>query len=168
MPHFRNVSSSIDLLRTPLKKFLPRSSLWEPWSVTLSNILATYSVFGFVENTGTDLRAGRNAANHASSASNHSDGYKPFVIAYERTVTSGSYTFYNNSNTSSGFEESNSGVQTAGPNISSVLKYINNSRLSTVLAKFKILQVPTTLSNTNSIGYSILRSTCDPAARCNM
>ena len=50
------------------------------------------SVVGFVENTGTNLKAGRNDAGTASSASNHSDGYKPFVITYERTVTSGSYT----------------------------------------------------------------------------
>ena len=32
-------------------------------------------------------------------------GNKPFVITYERTVTSGSYTFYNNNSLSSGFEE---------------------------------------------------------------
>ena len=77
------------------------------------------SLTGFVENTGTNLRAGTNDAGTAASASNHTDGNKPFVITYERTVTSGSFTFYNNSNTGSGFEENNSGVQTAGPTITS-------------------------------------------------
>ena len=57
------------------------------------------SLTGFVENTGTNLRAGTNDAGTAASASNHTDGNKPFVITYERTVTSGSFTFYNNSNT---------------------------------------------------------------------
>ena len=52
------------------------------------------SLNGFVENTGTNLRAGTSDAGTASSASNHSDGYKPYVITYERTVTSGTYSFY--------------------------------------------------------------------------
>ena len=77
------------------------------------------SLFGVVENTGTNLRAGVNAGNHASSASTHSDGHKPYVIAYERTVTSGTFSFYKTNNTSTGFEENNSGVRTAGPNITS-------------------------------------------------
>ena len=77
------------------------------------------SLNGFVENTGTNLRAGTSDAGTASSASNHSDGDKPFVITYERTVTSGSYSFYKTNSLSTGFEESNSGVQTAGPNITS-------------------------------------------------
>ncbi len=83
------------------------------------------SLTGFVENTGTNLRAGTNDAGTAASASNHTDGNKPFVITYERTVTSGSFTFYNNSNTGSGFEENNSGVQTAGPTITSNTTTVN-------------------------------------------
>ncbi len=71
------------------------------------------SVDGFVENTGTNLRAGTSDAGTASSASNHSDGHKPYVITFERTVTSGSYVFYNNSLTST-YEESDSGVATGG------------------------------------------------------
>ena len=77
------------------------------------------SLNGVVENTGTNLRAGTSDAGTASSASNHSDGYKPYVITYERTVTSGTYSFYKTNSLSTGFEESNSGVQTAGPNITS-------------------------------------------------
>ena len=57
------------------------------------------SLSGFVENTGTNLRAGTSDAGTAASASNHTDGNKPFVITYERTVTSGSFTFYNNTST---------------------------------------------------------------------
>jgi VCBS repeat-containing protein len=85
------------------------------------------SLSGFVENTGTNLRAGTSDAGTASSASNHTDGNKPFVITYERTVTSGSFTFYNNTSTSTGFEENDNGVQTAGPNISSNTTTVNAS-----------------------------------------
>ena len=85
------------------------------------------SLSGFVENTGTNLRAGTSDAGTAASASNHTDGNKPFVITYERTVTSGSFTFYNNTSESTGFEESNSGVQTAGPTITSNTTTVNAS-----------------------------------------
>ncbi|MDC3146744.1 DUF4347 domain-containing protein, partial [Alphaproteobacteria bacterium] len=85
------------------------------------------SLSGFVENTGTNLRAGTSDAGTAASASNHTDGNKPFVITYERTVTSGSFTFYNVSNTGSGYEENNSGVQTAGPTITSNTTTVNAS-----------------------------------------
>ena len=85
------------------------------------------SLSGFVENTGTNLRAGTSDAGTAASASNHTDGNKPFVITYERTVTSGSFTFYNNTSTSTGFEENNSGVQTAGPTITSNTTTVNAS-----------------------------------------
>ncbi len=77
------------------------------------------SLNGFVENTGTNLRAGTNTATTAASASNESDGKKPYVVTFERQVTTGSYSFYKTSSLSSGFEESNSGVQTSGPNINS-------------------------------------------------
>ena len=85
------------------------------------------SLTGFVENTGTNLRAGTSDAGTAASASNHTDGNKPFVITYERTVTSGSYTFYNNDSLSTGFEENDSGVQTAGPTITSNTTTVNAS-----------------------------------------
>jgi VCBS repeat-containing protein len=85
------------------------------------------SLSGFVENTGTNLRAGTSDAGTASSASNHTDGNKPFVITYERTVTSGSFTFYNNTSTSTGFEENDNGVQTAGPTITSNTTTVNAS-----------------------------------------
>ena len=85
------------------------------------------SLSGFVENTGTNLRAGTSDAGTAASASNHTDGNKPYVITYERTVTSGSFTFYNNTSESTGFEESNSGVQTAGPTITSNTTTVNAS-----------------------------------------
>ena len=77
------------------------------------------SVDGFVENTGTNLRAGTNTATTASSASNESDGHKPYVVTFERQVTTGSYSFYRTSSLSNGFEESDYGVQTSGPNINS-------------------------------------------------
>ena len=41
------------------------------------------SLNGFIENTGTNLRAGTNAT--ITNSSNHSDGKPPYVIAYERT-----------------------------------------------------------------------------------
>ena len=77
------------------------------------------SVDGFVENTGTNLRAGTSTATTASSASNESDGHKPYVVTFERQVTTGSYSFYRTSSLSNGFEESDYGVQTSGPNINS-------------------------------------------------
>ena len=78
------------------------------------------SLDGFVENTGTNLKAGNNDAGTAASASNHTDGNKPFVITLEReNINSGSFTFYKTTSTSNGFEENNSGVQTSGPDITS-------------------------------------------------
>ena len=52
------------------------------------------SLDGFVENTGTNLKAGNNDAGTAASASNHTDGNKPFVITLEReNINTGSFTF---------------------------------------------------------------------------
>ncbi len=78
------------------------------------------SLDGFVENTGTNLKAGNNDAGTAASASNHTDGNKPFVITLEREdINTGSFTFYKTTSTSNGFEENNNGVQTSGPDITS-------------------------------------------------
>ncbi len=88
------------------------------YNSSLVTLTGVTSSSGFVVESGTNLRAGQSAANTASSASAHSDGEQPFVIAYEREITSGTYTSYNQSITGNGFEESNSGVDTAGPDIS--------------------------------------------------
>ena len=78
------------------------------------------SLDGFVENTGTNLRAGTSDGGHAAAASNHTDGNKPFVITLEReNINSGTFNFYKVNSLSTGFEENNSGVQTAGPDITS-------------------------------------------------
>ena len=77
----------------------------------LVSLAGVSSSSGFVVESGTDLRAGQNAANTASNASNHSDGYKPYVVALEReNLTTGSFDFYKQSITGTGFEENNSGV----------------------------------------------------------
>ena len=78
------------------------------------------SLDGFVENTGTNLRAGTNDGGHAASASNHTDGHSPYVITLEReNINSGSFVFYKTTNSGQGYEENNSGVQTRGPDITS-------------------------------------------------
>ena len=88
------------------------------YNSSLVTLTGVTSSSGFVVESGTNLRAGQSAANTASSASAHSDGNQPYVIAYEREITSGTYTSYNQSITATGFEESNSGVDSAGPDIS--------------------------------------------------
>ena len=75
------------------------------------------SLNGFVENTGTNLRAGTNTATTAASAATLSDGKKPYVVTFEREVNSGSYSFYKNTNLTYGFEESHSGVQTSNSSL---------------------------------------------------
>ena len=80
---------------------------------------------GFVEYTGNTLKAGTPSSGAAAAASAHSDGYQPYVIAYERRVTSGSYSFYKQDMTS-GFEEYNSGVDKSYPSdISSNVTTVN-------------------------------------------
>ncbi len=77
----------------------------------LVSLAGVSSSSGFVVESGTDLRAGQNAANTASNASDHTDGYKPYVVALEReNLTTGSFDFYKQSITGTGFDESNSGV----------------------------------------------------------
>ena len=53
----------------------------------LVSLTGVSSSFGFVVETGTNLRAGQNAANTASNASTVSDGSKPFVVALERELS---------------------------------------------------------------------------------
>ncbi len=78
------------------------------------------SLDGFVENTGTNLRAGTSDGGHAASASNHTDGHSPYVITLEReNINSGSFAFYKTTNLGTGYEENNSGVRTRGPDITS-------------------------------------------------
>ena len=88
------------------------------YNSSLVTLTGVTSSSGFVVESGTNLRAGQSAENTSSSASAHSDGEQPYVIAYEREITSGTYTSYNQSITGNGFEESNDGVDTAGPDIS--------------------------------------------------
>ena len=77
----------------------------------LVSLAGVSSSSGFVVESGTNLKAGQNAANTASNASNHTDGYKPYVVALEReNLTTGSFDFYKQSITGTGFDESNSGV----------------------------------------------------------
>ncbi len=77
----------------------------------LVSLAGVSSSSGFVVESGTNLRAGQNAANTASNASDHTDGYKPYVVALEReNLTTGSFNFYKQSITGTGFDESNSGV----------------------------------------------------------
>ncbi len=77
----------------------------------LVSLAGVSSSSGFVVESGTDLRAGQNAANTASNASDHTDGYKPYVVALEReNLTTGSFDFYKQSITGTGFDENNSGV----------------------------------------------------------
>ncbi len=89
------------------------------YGTNLVTLAGVSSSSGFVVETGTNLRAGQNAANTASNASNHTDGVKPYVVALEReNLTSGTFEFYKQDITGY-FEESNSGVDTNGPDISS-------------------------------------------------
>ncbi len=77
----------------------------------LVSLAGVSSSSGFVVESGTNLYAGQNAEDTASNASNHTDGYKPYVVALEReNLTTGSFNFYKQSITGTGFEESNSGV----------------------------------------------------------
>ena len=87
------------------------------YNSSLVSLTGVTSSSGFVVESGTNLRAGQSAENTSSSASAHSDGEQPYVIAYEREITSGTFTSYNQSITGNGFEENNSGVDTAGPDI---------------------------------------------------
>ncbi len=85
----------------------------------LVSLAGVSSSSGFVVETGTNLRAGQNAENTASNANDHTDGHKPYVIALEReNLTTGTFAFYKQ-NITGYFEESNSGVDTNGPDISS-------------------------------------------------
>ena len=115
--------------------------------VTLAGVSSSS---GFVVESGTNLLAGQNAANTASNASNHTDGNKPYVIALEReNLTTGSFSFYKQSITGTGFEESNSGADTAGPDITSNLTSVDAS--STPLNVYLVMA-------TESTGRTTVRS----------
>ena len=77
----------------------------------------------FCRKHGTNLRAVLVMVDTAA-ASNHTDGNKPFVITLERENINSGTLIYKVNSLSTGFEENNSGVQTAGPDIIQILQLL--------------------------------------------